>query len=219
MSDNKNIIEKMQEMERRLNLVEDREAIQRVQNIYGYYIDNRMWRKMADLFTDDDPSMEIGRRGNYVGKERIHQFLRDALGNGRWGLLPREIANHMQLQVIITVSEDRTDAKARCRAIIQGDSPPGSGKLVWAEGVYENEYVREGEDWKIKRLWWLPTFYVEMDGFDKAVFQSGPESTIFPPDRPSPPADEALGRAFPPFHYRHPFTGAETPVPHAKQEV
>jgi len=218
MSEIAELTKKLEEMAHRLALVEDREAIQRVQNIYGYYIDNRMWREMADLFTDDEPSMEIGRRGNYVGKERIHQFLRDGLGGGRWGLLPYEIANHMQLQMVTTVSDDRSTAKSRCRAIIQGDSPPGTGKLVWAEGVYENEYVREGTDWKIKRLWWLPTFYVEMDGFDKAVFLSGPENPAYPPDRSSPPIDEALGRAFPPFHYPHPFTGNETAVPHARQE-
>ena len=67
--------------------------------------------------------------------------------------------------------------------------------------------------WKIKHLGWVPTFYVEIAGFERAVFQSGPASEAFPPDRPSAPQDNALGRSFLPFHYRHPFTGERVPAP------
>ena len=88
--------------------------------------------------------------------------------------------------------------------------------MMWAEGVYENEYVKEDGAWKIERLWWVPTFYFNVPGFDSAVFQTGPESQTFPPDRPSAPQDAALGRSFPPFHYRHPLTGREVPSPSAQ---
>jgi SnoaL-like domain len=200
-------------LEARLAAVEDNMAITRLQNQYGYYIDNRMWRELADLFTDSAPEMEIGQRGNYVGKERIHTFLQEVLGQGRWGLMKDEIIHHIQLQMVITVSDDRRTAKARSRALVQGNSPPGSGKLLMAEGVYENDYVREADIWMIKRLWWVPTYYFEVAGFDGAVFDSGPPSDSFPPDAPSFPRDEALGRRFPPFHYDHPFTGARVGSP------
>jgi hypothetical protein len=206
------------ELEERLSMMEDRDAIQRLQNIYGFYIDNRMWRELADLFAENGASIEIGRRGNYIGKERIYHFLRDVLGGGRWGLLKNEIINHIQLQMVLSVADDRQSAKGRCRAIVQGNSPPGTGKMLWAEGLYENQYVKEGGAWKIGRLWWVPTFYTLMDGFDQAVFQSAPESADFPPDAPSAPSDEALGRSFPPFHYDHPFSGRAVPAPSAKQE-
>lgn len=91
------LVDKIQILERRLARMEDRDSIQRLQNMYGYYIDNRMWRALADLFADEAPSIEIGRRGNYVGKERIYMFLRDVLGGGRRGLLKHEIINHIQL--------------------------------------------------------------------------------------------------------------------------
>lgn len=217
MSDTKALLRKMGELEDRLALVEDREAIQRLQNVYGYYIDNRMWPELADLFCDEDASIEIGRRGRYIGKERIHRFLLDVLGGGRWGLLKDEIINHIQLQMVLTLADDRQSAKARCRAIVQGNSPPGSGKMLWAEGLYENEYVKESGAWKIRRLWWVPTFYTLMDGFDQAVFQTAPESGAFPPDAPSRPQEPALGRSFPPFHYRHPITGRDVALPLAGQ--
>jgi hypothetical protein len=127
-----------------------------------------------------------------------------------------EIIHHIQLQMVITVAEDRRTAKARSRALIQGNSPPGSGKMLLAEGMYENAYVREDNVWKIKRLWWVPTYYFEVAGFDAAVFDSGPPSADFPPDAPSFPRDEALGRRFPPFHYDHPVTGESIGSPSGK---
>jgi hypothetical protein len=204
-------------LEARLAAVEDNLAITRLQNQYGYYIDNRMWRELADLFTDDAPAMEIGQRGNYVGKKRIHTFLHDVLGQGRWGLMKDEIIHHIQLQMVITVAEGRSTAKARSRALVQGNSPPGSGKMLLAEGVYENVYVREDDVWKIKRLWWVPTYYFEVAGFDAAVFDSGPPSADFPPDDPSFPRDNVLGRRFAPFHYDHPMTGATVPSPSSRE--
>lgn len=218
MADNDALLRRIGALEARLASMEDRDAIQRLQNIYGYYIDNRLWRELADLFADDSPSMEIGRRGNYIGKDRIFRFLRDVLGGGRRGLLKHEIINHIQLQMVLTIEPDGQSAKARCRAIVQGNSPPGSGKMLWAEGVYENAYVKEGGTWKIKRLWWVPTFCTQMDGFDKAVFETGPANTEFPPDGPSYPSDDALGRSFPPFHYPHPLTGRTGSAPSDGQE-
>ena len=213
MSETAELMAQIRTLSDRLAAVEDRAAIERLQNQYGFYLDNRMWDEVAGLFTDDEPSMEIGRRGNYVGKDRVLRFLRDVLGGGRWGLLRDEIINHIQLQMVVTLADDRRSARMRSRALVQGNSPPGTGKMLLAEGIYENLFVKEGESWKIKRLWWIPTYYFMVDGFDKAVFDSGPEDTDFPPDTPSAPIDENLGRRFPPFHYSHPFTGKTVPAP------
>ena len=205
----------LRETRGRLEALEDRAAIERLQYQYGFYMDNRMVHELADLFTDDEPSIEIGRRGSYVGKERVRRFLIDVLCQGRWGLLRDEIINHIQLQPVITVAADRRTASMRSRALVQGNSPPGSGKMLLAEGIYENQYVRDAGVWKVKRIWWVPTYYFEVAGFEAAVFQSGPESAEFPPDRPSAPI-AALGRGFAPFHYAHPFTGETIPSPSTK---
>jgi len=212
MVDNNALLARIADLEHRLGVVEDREEIARLQNNWGYLIDNRMFAEMADLFCEDAPSIEIGRRGAYIGKPRIHRFLEEILGGGRWGLLKDEIINHMQLQFVITVAPDRQTAKARARALIHGDSPPGGDRMLWAEGLYENDYVKEGGAWKIKRIWWVPNFYFMVPGFDSRVYQSGPASEDFPPDRPSHPDAPGLGRGFPPFHYPHPVTGRPLPA-------
>jgi hypothetical protein len=200
-------------LEDRIARLEDERDIIRIQNIYGFYLDNRMWREVADLFADDG-EMEIGRRGVYRGRERIHRFMQDVLGGGRWGLLTNEIINHIQLQMVITVAPDRSTAQMRSRAIVQGSSPPGGPTQMQAEGLYENTYVRVNGAWLIQRLFWVPTFYFNVPGFESAVFESGPASAEMPPDGPPRPADADLGRAFLPFHYPHPMTGAagKTPV-------
>lgn len=215
MTDAQALIDRVGDLERRLARFEDEREIARLQNIYGYYLDNRMWGEIAALFAENG-EIEIGRRGGYKGRERVHRFLEEVLGQGRWGLLRDEVINHIQLQMVITVAADRRTAKMRSRALIQGNSPPGQTRMLLAEGLYENDYVRASGRWLIERLWWVPTFYFSVPGFETATFESGPASESFPPDTPPRRGLPALGRDFPPFHYAHPVTGATSPVPGSK---
>ncbi len=146
----------------------------------------------------------------------MHRFLEQVLGEGRWGLLAEEIINHIQLQMVITVAPGRGTAKMRSRALVQGNSPPGQSRMLLAEGVYENDYVRVDGQWLIQRLWWAPTYYFTVPGFESAVFESGPVSETFPPDTPPRGKIPELGRDFPPFHYAHPITGAPAVLPASK---
>lgn len=196
----------------RLALLEDRNEIERLQYAYGYFIDNRMFREMTDLFSDEGAWIEIGQRGRYHGKARIHRFLHQVLGEGRWGLLRDEVINHVQQQPIITIADDRERAWSRARAQVQGNSPPDTPHFLLADGIYENEYVREGGRWKIRGLTVTMTFYAALERA-RIWFPSAPPSEAFPPDAPSQPVDERLGRQFNPWHFAHPITGEPLPVP------
>jgi len=217
-------------VENRLGVLEDIEQINRLQRMYGYYIDLCLWEPMADLFAEDGCAIEIGSRGRYVGKANILKFLRDVNGRGYTGLHRQQVINHTQGQGIVTVAADRTHAQGRWRAVIQGGGgpqrqtipgadqataghggPPGSqsgGAMLYAEGVYENTYVKENGIWKIAVLFWVPTYYVSHK-FEYLWFSSSPASTDFPPQRAPTPPDEGLGRQFMPFHYPHPITGTQ----------
>jgi hypothetical protein len=197
-----------------LGVLQDKDEIRELQYAYGYFIDNRMFREMADLFADQGAHMEIGNRGRYIGKERIHAFLLDVLGGGRWGLLRDEVINHVQQQMIITVDADRQHARARSRAQVQGNSPPDTPHFLLADGVYENEYVREGGRWKILGITVTMTYYAALVR-DRISFATAPASETLPPDVSSQPVDARLGRQFNPFHYRHPLTGKVLPTPHS----
>lgn len=197
---------------KRLTLLEDQAAIERLQYMYGYFMDNRMFDEMVDLFTDEAPWMEIGQRGRYVGKDRIGRFLHQVLGGGRWGLLRDEVINHVQMQPVITVADDGLTAKARLRAQIHGNSPPTTGHFLFAEGVYENEYVKDGGVWKIQGLAVAMTFYVTLER-EKIWFPSAPPSEDLPPDLPSMPVEPGLGRQFVPWHFTHPIKGYQLKIP------
>lgn len=195
--------EAVAQLAHQVGVLQDQAEIERLQYAYGFFIDNRMFREMADLFADEGAWIEIGGRGRYYGKERVYQFLHEVLGEGRWGLARDEVINHVQQQLLISVDPDRQHARARARAEVQGNSPPGTPHLLLADGIYENEYVREGGKWKILGITVAMTFYAAVER-EKVWFSSAPPSTVIPPDAPSQPVVEALGRQFNRWHFRHP---------------
>lgn len=195
-----------------IGLLEDKNEIERLQYAYGYFIDNRMFRELADLFADEGAWIEIGERGRYFGKDNIHRFLLEVLGGGRWGLAKNEVINHVQQQLLIHVDDDRTHARARARAEVQGNSPPDTPTFLFADGVYENDYVKEEGRWKIQGIKVTMIFYAALERA-KIWFPSAPPSEALPPDAASGPRDERLGRQFNAFRWPHPITGEALVVP------
>jgi hypothetical protein len=196
----------------RIDLLEDKNEIERLQYAYGYFIDNRMFQEMVDLFADEGAWIEIGERGRYFGKERIHKFLLEVLGGGRWGLIRNEVINHVQQQLLITVDDDRMHARARARAEVQGNSPPDTPTFLFADGIYENDYVRENGRWKIQGIRVTMSFYVALERA-RIWFPTAPPSEAVAPDQASEPPVEALGRQFNPFRWPHPITGEPLAIP------
>ena len=191
-------------LEQRKSLLEDANAIERLQHAYGYYVDKALWDEVANLFADDG-TLEIGLDGVYVGKARVREYLY-ALGGGRDGLAEGELNEHMQVMPVITVAPDGRTAKARWRAIIMTGEL--GGDAFWGEGPYENEYVKEGAVWKIKALHWYPALLVPYAG----GWQTNPDPTggkyvsaTLPPDRPPTVEYKTWPSTYvPPFSFPNP---------------
>jgi hypothetical protein len=147
-------------LEARVQRIQDINAIKRLQAAYGYYHDEGQWDDVADLFAEN-ATIEIGNDGVYRGRERIREYFR-TLGNGRNGLAPGQLAEHLQVMPVITLAADGGRANGTWRAIIlEGQL----GKDAWwSEGPYENEYVRQDGVWKISKLHWFQTLRVPYDG-------------------------------------------------------
>lgn len=188
-------------LERRAQAAEDYIDILNLQSIYGYYVDKSQWDQAADLFAAD-ATLEIAGRGLFVGQERIRQYLNE-LGPAQYGRL----FNHMQLQPVVHIAEDGRSANARWRSFMQVGHLGEEAR--WGDAVYENEYVKEGEVWKIRRLHSFITFYVEYDkGWNQgAVPLPGHLETL------APDADSTIRYApfpevfIPPYHYANPVSG------------
>ena len=185
----------------RVQSTEDYVALINLEDAYGYYVDKGQWDQVADLFAKD-ATLEIGRRGVYVGQDRVRQYLH-RLPTLQYGL----VFNHMQLQPVITVGADGKSAKARWRAVIQVGQLHKSAQ--WGEGTYENEYVKEDGVWKFKKLHAYFTYYIDYyKGWDKGGDPPPAPIKDFPPDRPPTEVYGTYPDVYiPPYHYKNPVTG------------
>ena len=195
-------------LEARADRVKDANDIKRLQRAYGYYVDKGQWDQVADLFAVD-ASVEYANEGVYVGQERIREYLK-RLGGGHNGLAEGQLFNHMILQPVVHVTPDGQTAKARWRTLIQVGQYKKSAQ--WGEGTYENEYVKEGGAWKLKKLHWYISFLAPYEGgwakmkpVERVV---GDIVKDFPPDQPPTNVYKPYPAPYvPPYHYENPVTG------------
>ena len=84
----------LEELQARIQRLDDIKQIEQLQKIYGYYIDYGEWQMLVDLFADNDPSVEEADRGVYKGKEGVKRYYVDLLGGGP-GKTPRLAFDHV----------------------------------------------------------------------------------------------------------------------------
>jgi hypothetical protein len=181
----------------------DRDEIENLQGIYGYYFDKNLWDDVAALFAEN-ATFEDGQRGVYVGRGHIRKALQLFGPNG-----PQRgrLNNYLQLQPVIHVADDGRTAKGRWQGILQLAEPNTAG--AWGVGVYENEYVRERGGWRISKLHFYLTAQADYDlMWAKGPIPAPTPSAVLPPDRPPTELYRSFpGVYMPPFHYVHPVTG------------
>ncbi len=162
-------------LERRLGLLEDADAVERLHGVYGYYLARYRMDDLAAIFADDG-TIEIALRGVYAGRESVRRNL-DLYQT-------IDLHNHMQYQPVIHVAPDGTSATMRSRAFsIMGEH---GEYAMWMGGVYENEFVEEGGVWKIKKDHVFNTYFVPYEvGWKDAPPREPPGVTESnPPDFP-----------------------------------
>ncbi len=194
---------KLSSLRMQVGLLEDRRAIERLQQAYTHYLSAGRPRDAAALFSDgSEASIEFAQMGVYVGKARIEAFL------ARWGTLAPGQAREMPtLQGVVTVAPDGRTAKARWRSIVMGGLHGQDGE--WMEGPYENEYVKENGVWKIRTRHWFTTIRASYDkGWHRGALPiEGPLADL-PPDRAPSIVYSPFPKFFlPPYHYANPVTG------------
>ncbi len=193
----------------RIQRLNDENEVMNLQHIYGYYVDRKMWDDVADLFAEDG-TMELGLQGVYVGKESIRKALDQF---GPQGLQRGELNDHLQLQTIIHVSPDGFNANARGVELAMLGNQDEGGE--WAEGIYENEYVKQDGIWKIKSLHVYSRLRTDYDkGWAKSAKPAHGPNEDFPADRPPTQIYEAFPKYHvAPFHFVNPVTGLDPQYP------
>lgn len=193
----------------RVQKLEGARAVKKLQRAFGFYVDRGLWDDAADLFADNG-TIEIGMDGVYVGKARIRDYLK-ALHGGQDGLIYGQLNEWVTLQPLVDVAADGRTAKARWRDL--GMLGQHKKHAEWRDGIYENDYVKEGGVWKIKSLHLFVNFVAPVEkGWARlkqgeGVVQSE-ASRKMPPDRP--PTSRAKGfpdTQIPAFHGPNPVSG------------
>jgi len=224
--------EQVASLTRQVGLLEDANAIRRLQYAYGYFIDKCMYDETVDLFAEDGEVWFMN--GIFKGREGVHRLyvgrFRKTFTADRNGPVPGFLLDHPQLQAIIDVAPDGRTARVRARSTMQAgrhkdySDPDRFGwatRQWWEGGIYENQYVKEDGVWKIKVLNYRPFWHADFEkgwAYSPARYVP-PFEKLFPEDPLGP--DELMTESrelWPntdvvPFHYVHPVTGTPIEVP------
>ena len=187
--------------------IEDINAITRIGRAYGYYLDKGFWNEAADLFAEDG-TLEVGVDGVYRGQDRIRQAIIAYGGGGEEtgpGLPYGKYYRQMQLQPVVTISEDGQTAHARWRQW----SLLGQYEVfaAWGDAEMENVYVKDDGVWKIQAMRVYTNFVVPYQG-GWASLQPvegdwmSDAAKALPADAPPTTTYEPFPAVFvPPYHY------------------
>ncbi|MCX7911732.1 MAG: nuclear transport factor 2 family protein, partial [Dehalococcoidales bacterium] len=151
----------LEELEKRVQLMEDIQEIENLQRIYGYYFDNNMWAEIVDLFSDNAESVEIVDHGVFYGKEGVRRIYWQMFGNSG---KPRQYPPWVQFIVmqiggVVDISPDGRTAWGRWQTWLCEAKPYGAfPRAEWLHGYYENKYVKENGRWLFSKLHWNNTF-------------------------------------------------------------
>ncbi len=198
------LVAKIEEMDKRLGLVEDADEIERLQTIYGYYLARNQWDDLTGIFAADG-TIEIAQRGVYRGAASIRRNL------NLYGVqdeLPGELHNHMQYQPVIHVDENGQTARLRSRAFSLMGTFGRQGRFMG--GIYENIFVKRDGQWLMLKDQQINTYFAGTDDGWINITRSQPPgiTEANPPDEPPTLDFEMYPKAFlPPYHYDNPVTG------------
>jgi hypothetical protein len=195
---------KLASLQREVNLIEDRKAIERLQQAWGHYLSEGMASEAAALFSSSPvASIEFAQQGVYLGRAHIEAFLKASGAR----LQPGEIRETPVMQAVVHIAPDGVTAQGRWRSLVLGGKHGEDGR--WTEGPYENEYVKEGGVWKIVKLHWYTTLNSSYDkGWHRAPYPAAGPLAELPPDQPPSIRYESFPKFFlPPYHYFNPVSG------------
>ena len=185
------------------------DAAVRMQNIYGYYVDQKMWNDVTDLFTADG-TLEIVGVGRWTGEQSIR---RSFGSKASLGLTQGEVNEHLQLEPIVTVAPGGREAWVRVFQLgLLGQNNVGGW---WTHSIVEAHHVQGADGlWRIREMRIFPKLRSDYyQGWHKSQLPEPKPGKGYEPDAPSL-IDLPAGRAWiPAFNFAHPVTGRAVSYP------
>ena len=131
------------ELEKRLQAIEDLEAIKKLHQNYINLMDDIQYDKVIDLFTDD-ATVEVRDSGVKRGKKELSEIYMEIKGFYRGGVARH--VGHLAIEPDITVTGNT--AKGVWLIYLLQSKP----SVQWVQGKNECEYKKLNGTWKISQL-------------------------------------------------------------------
>ena len=128
------------ELEARMRVLEDIEAIKRLKAKYWRCVDRKLWSELEDVFAKD-ATADYGPSFQFEGRKAIIQFLKDSLG------AESTITIHGGHNAEIEIT-GKTSARAIWGLNDVIVMQPNTKRTGW--GYYEDEYVKVRGQWRKK---------------------------------------------------------------------
>ena len=143
----------LQDLEKRIQALEDLEAIKRLKARYCAYCDDGYDANgIASLFTED-ATWDGGMRGRAEGRDEIRQFFLRATQR-------LSFAIHMVMNPLIQVDGDRATGTWY---LFQPCTFADGEQAVWGSARYDEQYIRVDGDWKFSHLKLTSFFWTPFD--------------------------------------------------------
>jgi ketosteroid isomerase-like protein len=150
----------IEELEARIQNLEDIEAIRRLKGKFAYFADTQNLSGFMSLVADD-AVWEFGPWGRYEGKEAIEGFSRDVT------LETYSLMLHHFYNVYIEV---KGDTATGMWYFLVPASNRKKEKAEWLAGVYDEQYIKVNGEWKFKRV---ATEFKIVAAYDEGWFKKG----------------------------------------------
>lgn len=138
-----------QNLEARIQRIDDRTAIEQLLMEYGRALDNRDFAAFAALFTQDGEWQ--GAQGSYRGQKEIQESM-EKIFTAAAADIPKGKNFHLLTNVIIELQGDHATASSKFIFYKMNGAKPEAQ----VAGRYEDQLVRAGGAWKFKQRRALP---------------------------------------------------------------
>ncbi len=140
------------------------EEIKKLQARYCYFVDSGNSDELLDLFTDN-ARVEAGPFGAFDGKDAFTKFFTR--------IFPKALSfsMHMLHNPLVEIYDDNK-ARGKWYFLVPGTDKL-KNKAVWVSGIYEEEFIKEDNAWKISLFKADFQFYTPFDeGWLKTKFMT-----------------------------------------------
>lgn len=140
----------IEEMEKRVQRLNDEDEVRNLMHAHGFYVDRRMWTDVVDLHTSNTSVIVRGSDSTktYTGLTGVREALERM---GPEGLTQGINNDHPIFSMIVEVQPNGREAAARGIEIAMiGDV--GKKTASWEFNVFRNSFVKENGVWKVQTI-------------------------------------------------------------------